>query len=358
MSIALYDADFVRWGEEVPYNYSLMKYAAYYKKHHEIVKLITDLDRADKYTKLIYSQDTLDEFDRRALSHSNVTFSGLRFDGGVQKPLPPEVEKYVADTSIYPIFPKNTREANRKVSVLRDSINLMSYTSELPTGSKKIRTVFFHDYNIFSTPNWKDRINETIYVEGRKQPFSFSSHYPQYIPNGDSLIFLGMVPVSILFATFRMGIYTASLEEIEEYFRTSTRGLHKVLGFSVNNQKTYTDEELVDELIRVFYMNYFAIKYDKEMALYNKSICKDAFVDYFFDVMVYWSNCYREKVVHNSHREITTFYNYIYNNRNDDVITNLQKQKIRELFQRQPILKEFSQIEIRDFIKQGGVWPV
>lgn len=358
MSIALYDADFVKWGEKVPYSYTLMKYAAYYKKHHEIVKLITDLNRADKYSKLIYNQDTTDELDRRALSHKDVIFSGLRFDGGVQKPLPPEVEKCAADASIYPLLPKKTQMAAHSIGVLQNSINLMAYTSELPLGSKKQRTVFFHDYNIFSTPNWKERIYETTHVEGKIRPYSFAPHYPQYLPNGEALIFLGTTPIQTLFSTFWMPILTPTPAEAQEFFQTTNNTLHSLLTFSVNNQEIYTDSELAQELIQVFSMNYFAIKHNKDFVLYNKSICKDAFVDYFFDEVVYWSNHHvfkgrRGKI----YRDISTFYNYIYKSQKD-ILGNLERRSIQELFQRQPILKDYSRIDIRDFINRGGVWPV
>ena len=57
MIIGLYDVDFARYRDKIPPNYTLMKYAAYHKKHRDIVKFLTNLKRADFYQKIYYNQD-------------------------------------------------------------------------------------------------------------------------------------------------------------------------------------------------------------------------------------------------------------------------------------------------------------
>ena len=59
MSIALYDSDYTRFSRHSLPSYYLMKIASYFKSRHEIVKLITDLQRADLYSKLYYNQDSI-----------------------------------------------------------------------------------------------------------------------------------------------------------------------------------------------------------------------------------------------------------------------------------------------------------
>ena len=70
MIIGLYDVDFARYQDKIPPNYTLMKYAAYHKKHKDIVKFLPDLKRADFYQKIYYGFKCLkDKYNK--LSETN-----------------------------------------------------------------------------------------------------------------------------------------------------------------------------------------------------------------------------------------------------------------------------------------------
>ena len=347
MIIGLYDVDFARYRDKIPPNYTLMKYAAYHKKHRDIVKFLTDLRRADFYQKIYYNQDCLGDLEKTIITHPDAELSGRRIDGGIWKPLPPEVEKCVADSSIYPMPTGSTREVKRRQKKIYSSHNVLASTNEDTIFDFNKKIVFFHDYNIFATPNWQERILQCTKFDDKLFQATFAARFPQFIPDYNALNFFSSIPIDADFTHFRVDFKIGN-EEFENYVLNSHSCAPSITTFCVNNKAVYTAREIIDLFLQTRYRYFFSRLHSKRFLLYNKGICINPNLDSFFDLLIKWNNSKTTK--------FTTFYDFIMYKGNKKGEESKRK-LVRELFNQIKDLETYSKIDVKELLKKGGEWP-
>lgn len=347
MIIGLYDVDFARYRDKIPPNYTLMKYAAYHKKHRDIVKFLSDLKRADFYQKIYYNQDCLGDLEKVIITHPNAELSGRRIDGGIWEPLPLEVEKCTADSSIYPIPTDNRIDVRRRQKKIYSSYNVLVSTNEDTIFDFNKKIVFFHDYNIFSTPNWQERILQCTKFDSKIFQATFAARFPQFIPDYDALNFFSSIPIDDDFTHFRVD-FQVSNEEFENYILNSHSCASSITTFCVNDKAIYTAREIVDLFLQTRYRYFFSRLHSKQFLLYNKGICINPNLDSFFDLLIKWNNSKTTK--------FTTFYDFIMYKGNKKGEESKRK-LVRELFNQIKDLETYSKIDVKELLKKGGGWP-
>ena len=172
MSIGLYDIDFMTY-IHVPFNLTLMKLAAYYKKKREVVVLAPYLE-PERYQKMYVVKDYFDgNFDRRILE-SNVIYSGHAFTKDFYSAMAPEIEIMKPDKYLYHKYDKmfcinKSKESLFKTMTNAEHIRLSLDNKTIWPGYKKTysfspttRAVIFHDYNIASLENGYETVKEII----------------------------------------------------------------------------------------------------------------------------------------------------------------------------------------------------
>lgn len=158
MSVGLYDMDSMSYGL-IPFNLELMKLAAYYKNHNEIVVMTQKLD-ADPYSKFIVRKDVCDDvFPPEINLFPNLEYGGLGFTNNKYIPLASEIEEMQPDTSIYnrlksklvvkksyeQQFSVLSRAAHMRLS-LDGSTPWANFAKQLP--DEKFATLFIHDRHL------------------------------------------------------------------------------------------------------------------------------------------------------------------------------------------------------------------
>ena len=110
MSIGLYDMDMATY-TLVPFNIELMKLAAYYKKHREIVILSPELT-PERHQKFFLRKDYDDgNFPLGIDKIPNLDYGGYAFTKGLYVPMAAEIEAIHPDSSIYSIYEKTIMSA-------------------------------------------------------------------------------------------------------------------------------------------------------------------------------------------------------------------------------------------------------
>lgn len=100
MSIAIMDGDISEY-LLVPFNLEVMKLSAWYKKNREVVVLSKEF-KPQGFSKFIYRKDYIDSiYPSDLFFYDNIEYGGLAFSNNNYIPLPLEIERMHADTSIY-----------------------------------------------------------------------------------------------------------------------------------------------------------------------------------------------------------------------------------------------------------------
>lgn len=172
MIIGLYDADMARY-IHVPFSLELMKLSTYYKSQHDIVRA-TPYFEPEKYSKFIYWQDYLDEFQPDLTAYSNLTYGGLAFSDMLYNPLDVNIERLQPDKSIYNIY-KNQFTKNHEYTTawgvmnnalhFRLSLDGATIWNEFDkqfTIVPTTRTLFIHDFNVTAINQAEDIIYDLL----------------------------------------------------------------------------------------------------------------------------------------------------------------------------------------------------
>lgn len=173
MSIGLYDADMISYNQ-IPFNIDIMKLSTYFKNKKEIVVLNTTLE-PERYTKFFYYQDFNDvELPSNIFMMPNVEYGGRVFNPNKFVPLPPDIEKCVADTSIYDVWRRRfiNNKTNQKMFVtlqntdhLRLSIDGKTIKDNALYGLDKDtlrKNILIHDYDISAIDGVLDYVKEIL----------------------------------------------------------------------------------------------------------------------------------------------------------------------------------------------------
>ena len=350
MSIALYDSDYTRFSRHSLPSYYLMKIASYFKSRHEIVKLITDLQRADLYSKLYYNQDTIAPLETQVRNFPDVEYSGFRFNGGIWAPLPPEIQRMRADASIYPDKP--VKETDYWKLVLNKQIyhsHILLDSDELPAPGAK--GFFFHDYNIFAREDWKERIDECRALIPKKSGFGVK--YPQYIPDYESLAYLGSFPIDNIFSVFRVD-FDITKDQFIDFLKNSKSSLHGIITWCINNKPDFQSVDAAMYLLRFEQMYFLSRVYNRKFVLYNKGVCLNPNLDSFFTALHNWIN----KIYREPGDTTPSFYDYLcskpksYSHEPE----YLRKEALKILLTNS-VAKDFAKINPNKILEQGGEWP-
>ena len=170
MSIGLYDIDFMTY-IHVPFNLTLMKLAAYYKKKREVVVLAPYLE-PERYQKMYVVKDYFDGNFYRRILEPNVIYSGHAFTKNFYGAMAPEIEMMKPDKYLYHKYDKmfcinKTKEALFKTMTNAEHIRLSLDNETIWSGFKKTysfspttRAVIFHDYNLAALKDGYETVKE------------------------------------------------------------------------------------------------------------------------------------------------------------------------------------------------------
>lgn len=199
--IGLLDWDLTKWRTPTVFNLELMKIAAYHKnKLHDIVQMERKFS-SKECTKVYINKDYEDYiYPQEITSDPKVIYGGLALSNGKYAPLPDDIERCQADTSIYTnmyrfyggvledarVYRSMMDGAHVRLSI--DSKTISPYFEiNLPKGGRKTRNVIFHDKDLYQVDGAYDVLTDLIRFYGTTN-LRIGFKFPPIITDRDDFI--------------------------------------------------------------------------------------------------------------------------------------------------------------------------
>lgn len=266
MSVGIMDADATSITNST-FNLEAMKLATYYKRKNEIV-VPCFVFAPERHTKFVYCKDYSDGYIPTALPlYDNVDSYGLLFSGGIYAPMPIEIERQKADTSIYEKMGEFFRSDNN-FSVETENIHFNSlmaaeharlsldgqtvwdnFECQLDLTNKKSHTIVFHDPNLEEIRGAAKAIQNVI---GERQAVRVGTKFPVAVTSIYDIKQWAQLPLSAtLFEMRYLGIMKPR-EVIEWTKLIETEPAAKRIIFDIS-QKTYNEKQFAQQILPIFY---------------------------------------------------------------------------------------------------------
>lgn len=199
--IGLLDWDLTKWRTPTVFNLELMKIAAYHKnKLHDIVQMERKFSSIE--CSKVYVQKDYEDYiyPKELTSDPKVIYGGLALSDGKYVPLPDDIEKCKADTSIYTnmfryysgvyedarVYRSMMEGAHIRLSLDGKTISPF-FEVNLPKGGRKVRNVIFHDKDLFQINDAYDVLTDLDRFYGATN-LRIGFKFPPIITNKDDFI--------------------------------------------------------------------------------------------------------------------------------------------------------------------------
>lgn len=226
MYIGLFDQDLLLNPNSFIPSLELMKYAYYFKKNKNIVKMFYDANENKPYDKIILNNNTglNNTIPKLLLLDNRVIWVGKTFFGGRYSLLPKEIEESFADKSIYQSF----FEKNKGCFSKKQKENLSSFLNngfpcrltfdnqlifDLDKISSTENKLYLYDDNFFEYPSFREILSKFHFLKA----ITFIN--PQKISDLD--LFFKMQQDNIKFHGWKnkqVAIYTGNLNK-KDFFK-------------------------------------------------------------------------------------------------------------------------------------------
>ena len=182
-----------------------MKLAAFHKKNHDIVEMEKKFS-SDKCTKVYIRKDYEDfEYPKYIVEDPKVEWGGYAPNNGVYAPLPPEIERCVADTSIYncmerfydrggetlSLYKKMKRSIHFRFQTTED-LSFLGWDKQTKKDSEHMLCYMNHDKEITSVKDSLDNLRGLMVKANRRCYFGFK--FPIRVTTSQALEDWGSLP--------------------------------------------------------------------------------------------------------------------------------------------------------------------
>ena len=285
MSIGLYDMDMATY-TLVPFNIELMKLAAYYKKHREIVILSPELT-PERHQKFFLRKDYDDgNFPLGIDKIPNLDYGGYAFTKGLYVPMAAEIEAIHPDSSIYSIYEKTIMSAKgrdqRKIfqnmmeaEHCRLSLDGKTIWEDYPKQFKFLKTarnLMFHDYDLGQI---EGSFEEVKYLLSRARNDGWATRvgmkFPVTAQTGQDLLnWISIRPNSLFYSLKYDGVIDE--DTFEEFVGIQReKAVYKQLDYYITATSANEQEFLNKYIQQVFrqvvkarsYRVFFSLKYEE-----------------------------------------------------------------------------------------------
>lgn len=182
-----------------------MKLAAFHKKNHDIVEMEKKFS-SDKCTKVYIRKDYEDfEYPKYIIEDPKVEWGGYAPNNGVYTPLPPEIERCVADTSIYNCMERFYDRGGETLSLYKkmkksihfrfqttEDLSFLGWDKQTKKDSEHILYYMNHDKEITSVKDSLDNLRGLMVKANRRCYFGFK--FPIRITTSQALEDWGSLP--------------------------------------------------------------------------------------------------------------------------------------------------------------------
>ena len=352
MSIGLYDMDMATY-TLVPFNIELMKLAAYYKKHREIVILSPELT-PERHQKFFLRKDYDDgNFPLGIDKIPNLDYGGYAFTKGLYVPMAAEIETIHPDSSIYSIYEKTIMSAKgrdqRKIfqnmmeaEHCRLSLDGKTIWEDYPKQFKFLKTarnLMFHDYDLGQI---EGSFEEVKYLLSRARNDGWATRvgmkFPVTAQTGQDLLnWISIRPNSLFYSLKYDGVID---EDTFEKFVGIQRekAVYKQLDYYITATSANEQEFLNKYIQQVFrqvvkarsYRVFFSLKYEENFFIDSRwERVLDLFNFYHNSMKTLPQSIYFSKI---SKDTLFDFARVTYDELPKIYTRGMTKQEIRELF--------------------------
>ena len=352
MSIGLYDMDMATY-TLVPFNIELMKLAAYYKKHREIVILSPELT-PERHQKFFLRKDYDDgNFPLGIDKIPNLDYGGYAFTKGLYVPMAAEIEAIHPDSSIYSIYEKTIMSAKgrdqRKIfqnmmeaEHCRLSLDGKTIWEDYPKQFKFLKTarnLMFHDYDLGQI---EGSFEEVKYLLSRARNDGWATRvgmkFPVTAQTGQDLLnWISIRPNSLFYSLKYDGVID---EDTFEKFVGIQRekAVYKQLDYYITATSANEQEFLNKYIQQVFrqvvkarsYRVFFSLKYEENFFIDSRwERVLDLFNFYHNSMKTLPQSIYFSKI---SKDTLFDFARVTYDELPKIYTRGMTKQEIRELF--------------------------
>lgn len=345
MSIGLYDQDFLTY-VQVPFNLEIMKLAAYYKKHNEVVSFCPQLV-LDKYSKFIIRKDYNDGNFINPYIRENLEYGGLAYTNGNYIPLAEDIESTAPDTHLYDKYRRHfatTLELGRAFNVMSraehlrlslDGKNIWSPFMRQVKTLSQARCLFFHDPDLGAVEGAQETILKlTTKMNQSAVGRKIGSKFPILVKDEDDLLrWSKLWPTAEFYALQFNGIINdEAFAEFIEVTRHKT--ISDQLIYRVDLAASDENDFIKNKICQIYKQIIFSRRHKRRLLLkYDENF----FIDKRWERLLRFFQCYHNTMIYNT-EDITngTLYDFALCIKDESNYSNKDiflRQEVRELFQ-------------------------
>lgn len=261
MSIGLYDYDYMNYAP-IPFNLEIMKMYSYYLKHNQIVVMINNLLRADKYGLIEVRKDYEDNKYPPEFTLPNIHIGGASISDKIYNPLDIDMEECVPTTSIYSKY-KGLFVSNSSLDAAFDMMSSAQHARLSLNGTdpwnnyssqfyniEQRHTLFLHDKNLNDIAGSKEEIRGILSHMYRNH--YLATKYPIVVDNVNDLRSWLSFPKAQAYFSIRYNNILSD-EELLELARRHNKNSYKYVTYDITSKSFHQADFIENYIQKIFY---------------------------------------------------------------------------------------------------------